>query len=105
MMIGMITILMITTMMAKILLSVDDWVDKVSKLLRDDDDGDDDHDNVMATTMTTMTQMMMTMMKMIMMMRMLLPADDWLDRVSRHSDGLQGAPTPVKRVISTKPNL
>ena len=47
---------------------------------------------------------MIMMVMMMMMMTMLLPADDWLDRVSRHSDAPQGAPTPEKRVISTKPN-
>ena len=38
-----------------------------------------------------MMMTMRTMMATMMMMRMLLPADDWLDRVSRHSDGPQGA--------------
>ena len=126
----MITMMTITT---TVLLPVDNWVDKtcftiemfpsvhwtirglceetvvmehnssVSQLLRDDADGYDVHDYVMML-MIMMLKMMKMMMMMMMMMTMLLPADDWLDRVSRHSDGPQGAPTPQKRVISTKPN-
>ena len=53
---------------------------------------------IMVMALMIMVAKMFTMM--MMTMTMLLPADDWLDRVSRHSDGPQGVPS--KRVISTK---